>query len=105
MDGTVKWEGNPTDLEDRNSLAKVVRSADCQSMDITVHDMKNFQSKEAPQINAGASHFICKDYAQSVYCRARNQHLVSGFRHPSGECQWLLVKTGEARRQCAKFRA
>merc|ERR1719479_280136 len=46
MDGTVTWEENPTDLEDRNSLAKVVRSADCHNMgSTTIHEMKNYQSK------------------------------------------------------------
>merc|ERR1712061_472751 len=104
--GTVTWEENPTDLEDRNSLAKVIRSADCQNMGSTIHEMKSYQFKEAHQISAGVSHSKCKDYAHSVYGRARGatERVVSGFRHPTGECRWLLVKTGE-HRQCARYRA
>merc|ERR1712187_271937 len=82
MDGTVTWEENPRDLEDRNSLAKVVRSADCQSM-TTVQDVKNYHSKDVLQISAGASHFKCKDHAHGVYSLACGQHPVSGFRHPT----------------------
>lgn len=39
-DGTVAWEENPTDLHERNALAKVLRSSDCTFSGTTVHDMK-----------------------------------------------------------------
>jgi len=36
----VAWEENVTDLEDRNSLAKVVRTASCRRGGVTVKDLK-----------------------------------------------------------------
>merc|ERR1740117_2379939 len=40
-DGTMVFQENPKDLEDRNSLAKVIRSADCSNASITVKDMED----------------------------------------------------------------
>eukprot|EP00747_Dinoflagellata_sp_TGD_P065016 gnl/TRDRNA2_/TRDRNA2_154167_c0_seq1.p1 gnl/TRDRNA2_/TRDRNA2_154167_c0~~gnl/TRDRNA2_/TRDRNA2_154167_c0_seq1.p1 ORF type:complete len:450 (-),score=97.87 gnl/TRDRNA2_/TRDRNA2_154167_c0_seq1:60-1217(-) len=36
QDGRVAWESNPKDLEDRNSLAKVLRSADCSGWSVQI---------------------------------------------------------------------
>merc|ERR1719277_1745151 len=44
-DGTVTWEENPANLNDRNSLAKVCRSAECAGS--TVRDAKARQAREA----------------------------------------------------------
>merc|ERR1711972_530292 len=33
-DGTLRFEENPSNLDDRTSLAKVLRTADCSSMTI-----------------------------------------------------------------------
>merc|ERR1719242_2049323 len=43
-DGTVTWEENPVDLEDRNSLAKCIRSWDCSHAKaiVTIGDMKSY---------------------------------------------------------------
>lgn len=38
-DGAVTWEENARDLEDRNSLAKVIRSANCHA-GITIQDLR-----------------------------------------------------------------
>eukprot|EP00747_Dinoflagellata_sp_TGD_P123292 gnl/TRDRNA2_/TRDRNA2_173791_c1_seq2.p1 gnl/TRDRNA2_/TRDRNA2_173791_c1~~gnl/TRDRNA2_/TRDRNA2_173791_c1_seq2.p1 ORF type:complete len:358 (-),score=78.30 gnl/TRDRNA2_/TRDRNA2_173791_c1_seq2:53-1036(-) len=40
-DGSMSWEENPKDLEDHNSLAKVLRSADCSHASITVGEMED----------------------------------------------------------------
>merc|ERR1712176_40816 len=40
-DGTVVWKEDPEGLEDRNSLAKVVRSAACNRPGITVFSLKS----------------------------------------------------------------
>jgi len=63
-DGTVKREHNPKDLDERNSLAKLVRhTPDCSAFNITVNDIKhcrrdvyNFVSGDA-----AASGFIAKE--------------------------------------------
>merc|ERR1711972_244650 len=34
--GTVAWKANPKDVEDRNSLAKVICSTDCSNVGATV---------------------------------------------------------------------
>merc|ERR1719183_1335881 len=38
---TVTWDENPVDLEDRKSLAKVVRTAPCGGSGSTVQELKN----------------------------------------------------------------
>jgi len=48
--GTLRREANPKDLEDRNSLAKVLRSADCTKFGLTVGGMKALQSNIYNQV-------------------------------------------------------
>jgi len=64
-DGTVTWEENPKNLNDRNSLAKVCRSAECAGS--TVRDAKARQAREARRIGAAASRSKCKMYAREAY--------------------------------------
>merc|ERR1712060_658677 len=42
IDGMLTWVENPADLEDRNSLAKVVRSSDCRNARSTIHELKSY---------------------------------------------------------------
>merc|ERR1712014_326167 len=44
MDGTVTWEENPQNLENRTSLARVLHSADCSDQGITVRRMRRHQT-------------------------------------------------------------
>jgi hypothetical protein len=84
-DGSVTWEENPKDLEDRNSLAKVVRSANCSSASVLIRDVEKFQSKQARQ--SGGLPFVFhgqrKAYAAAIYHLASGEMqrpLCSGFR-------------------------
>jgi len=43
LNGAMKREENPKDLEDRNSLAKVLRTAECGNSGITVASLKKYQ--------------------------------------------------------------
>jgi len=107
MDGMLKWVENPADLEDRNSLAKVVRSSDCRKARSTIQDMKNYyQARETQQSGTFSHPKQENDYAHNAYSRANGmtQQATSGFRHPAGECWWQLSKAAETRRQCANFR-
>merc|ERR1711967_208577 len=66
--GNVVWEPEPADLEDRNSLAKVIHSAECRS-GLLVRDMKAYQTTLARGTPV-ASASNCKRHAQSVFARA-----------------------------------
>merc|ERR1712032_34433 len=45
-DGAVTWVEDPEDVEQRNSLAKVLQVADCERAGITVQDVMTCQVKE-----------------------------------------------------------
>merc|ERR1719198_131768 len=60
-DGTVTFQENPKDLDDRNSLAKTVRSKSHQ-FSTTVADLKICQAKLLSK-----SETSCKKYAYNVY--------------------------------------
>jgi len=64
--GEATWEPEPADLEDRNSLAKVLLGTVCR-MGMLVGDMKAFQA----QLNRGtASPTARKQHAQKLFKRA-----------------------------------
>lgn len=78
--GTVTWEENPAELEDRNSLAKVTRASACQT-GVIVQDLKNYQAtvaKGASQAGV-ASPSVCKRFARSAYTRAVGSESRRGF--------------------------
>merc|ERR1712054_185975 len=64
--GESRWEENPPSLEDRNSLARVIRSVECRipRTRATFQDVKNFQAKE------GASIVDRRMYAQRAFIQA-----------------------------------
>jgi len=66
-DGTVAFEVAPADLEDRTSLAKVLRSTNCRSERISVGDVRKYV--EAKGALAGASDSIRKRFARSMFKR------------------------------------
>merc|ERR1712039_509295 len=76
-DGTVTWEENPADLEDRNSIAKFIRSSDV-NQNSTVGDMKHYQVEQAH------IHTSSKGYVQGAFvqvCGLDMDSATSGFRH------------------------
>jgi len=66
-DGTVAWKENPTNLEDRNSLAKVTRTADYRGANITIRDLKTYMGERKSE--SSASYSECKHYAQGIFSR------------------------------------
>jgi len=81
-DGMATWQEDPKDLEDRNSLAKVLRSADCGHAGVLVRDLKAFQMRETRAFGLGvASPDACEQYSQIVYSRASGQahRFTSGY--------------------------
>jgi len=79
-DGTVTWEENPLEVEDRNSLAKVTRASACQP-GVVLQDLKTYQctvAKGAAQAGV-ASPSVCKRYARSAYSRAVGSECRRGF--------------------------
>jgi len=69
-DGTVTWIENPTDLEDRNSLAKAFCSKDCRGMGTIIRDLTSHQSTLVNTEEARVSHTTGKRYAHGIYNRA-----------------------------------
>lgn len=66
-DGTVTWEENLVDLEDRNSLAKVIRTANCQA-GIMVQDMRAHRAQVLQSCTWDAKQG--RRYATSAYAVA-----------------------------------
>lgn len=64
INATVSWEENPIDLEDRNSLAKVLRTGDCNDNFITVQDVRCFCGEPTHRNRAS------RLYAQDVFIAA-----------------------------------
>jgi len=81
-DGMATWQENPKDLEDRGSLAKVVRTVECGADGASVRELKGYQMKETRLFGLeAASPERCGQYAQIVYSRATGQAhgFTSGF--------------------------
>lgn len=78
-DGMAIWQENPQDLEDRNSLAKVVRIYERRNgTGATVRDIKGLQMKETRMFGRGtAAPEQREQYAQIAFCRASGE--VHGF--------------------------
>lgn len=86
-DGTVVWEENPEDLEDRNSLARFIRSGDCsftKKSTVTVGELDSFTRAKGAELRASNSGR--KRYAQMVFSAARSfpDRFVSGFGSRAG---------------------
>lgn len=81
------WAENPSDLEYRNSLAKVVRVADCRGANVTVAEMKG---RHVFEVDGDASLSDCKSYAHGVFLSVL----------PAGRKPWSAL--AEHERQHAK---
>merc|ERR1740121_1750846 len=68
--GSVTWNENPEDLEDRNSLAKTLRSKDCRSKGMTVQDFKAYSGKAADSRKLATLHSKGKRYATGAFDKA-----------------------------------
>jgi len=98
-DGTVTWEENADDLEDRSSNAKVVRTTGCAKAFVCVKDMKAFRNNESSSSSASQSR--CKLYAQGAFTLATtgsSQQACSGFWQRS-EGSWQLLQAGRWSKQ------
>mmetsp|Transcript_123997 Transcript_123997/g.239133 ORF Transcript_123997/g.239133 Transcript_123997/m.239133 type:complete len:738 (-) Transcript_123997:146-2359(-) len=76
-DGYATWQENAEDLEDRNSLAKVLRLKEC-SNGITVQDYKHFQEGVIHRVGPyGPTRSACKRYVRNGFA------LASGVNGPN----------------------
>lgn len=80
-DGMVSWEENSPDLEDRNSLARVIRSAKCQKgvlvQDMRSHRMAVMQSRDwtkRGQNYAGSAFVVALGGIEEVVRAAEERH-------------------------------
>lgn len=66
----VMWDENVADLEDRNSLAKVIRTASCRGSGSTVQELRNFHSQASQQRKEASRLHRSRTYATQVYTLA-----------------------------------
>jgi len=71
LEGRVTWEENPEDLEDRISLAKVLRKADCQKAGNTVRDMRKNMERASRRMGKAPDQHTCKTYSRATFTRAQ----------------------------------
>jgi len=83
-DGTATWEENTEDVEDRNSLAKVVRTTETKEKGVSIREFKEFQAKCGMRPGSVASQADGKLYAQRAFSRATGMahRVTTGFRQP-----------------------
>jgi len=74
-DGAMTWNENPVDLDVRNSLAKVFRSADCRGTAVTIHQVKSRRGQPIDSEEALFARSTGKRFAQGIYdwCRGETQ--------------------------------
>lgn len=104
-DGKVSWEENPSGLDERNALAKVVRTANVRDVTkkaVTVADIAKFHVRKA---GSRCSVSRCRSYAQSIYSRACGGDAdLSGFRAPGSRGEWMKWGQMPAGRKAALMR-
>jgi len=86
-DGKVSWKVNPEDLQDRNTLAKVIRSEETNEAASTLRDVKSFtQARQGAASCSERRYFV-----QAAFARAagRQGSVESGFRRQAREKWWL----------------
>jgi len=87
-DGRVTWKEDPEDLEDRNALARVLRSQNNVSEAVTVGTVRRLQANEARSAAAAASAAECRRYAQAIFGHVSGEGRC-GFRHQVRGKWWL----------------
>merc|ERR1712039_801360 len=91
-DGTTSWAENPPHLEDRNSLAKVIRSKECRNGSMTVGSLRRFHTRD---FNSAVSATV---FAQAVYTFVSGEPSHAGFRPSSDVCRSSRITFGPASR-------
>jgi len=64
-DGRISWEEDPLRLEERNSLAKVLRSSSACATSTTISDLK--RQADALSEEGPSSSSVCKNWVRSTY--------------------------------------
>jgi len=81
--GGAKWSENPSGLECRNSVAKVIRSCECPDSGALIGEIRGAWAQEL--LREGSSN---ARYAQVVFCCASGEMqragLCTGFRRSNG---------------------
>mmetsp|Transcript_71854 Transcript_71854/g.166253 ORF Transcript_71854/g.166253 Transcript_71854/m.166253 type:complete len:997 (-) Transcript_71854:140-3130(-) len=85
-DGSLKWEEEPEDLNDRNALAKVIRSAEGREAGVCLGALKE-NLKSTSKACAAASPAEIKHYAQNAFYFSTGA-TGSGFRQLEENCKW-----------------
>merc|ERR1711972_996249 len=96
-DGTAMWRENPVGLEDRNSLAKVTRTAECHGAGVIMLDLRKYKDQ---YVRSGAR-VSSKHYAQAMFSRSLQLGVDSGMAK-SSDAEASPEDEYEAKKQ-AKF--
>merc|ERR1712061_700151 len=89
-DASAIWMVNPQNLQDRLSLAKVIRSASCSAKGTTVADLRRFHQ----ECGQGAdSRSARKEYARGAFSRACGETAMakSGFMVQPFRKKWIVA--------------
>jgi hypothetical protein len=66
----ASWEENVADLECRNSLAKVVRTASCRRAGVTVEDLKAILAEKLEQNSNSSARCRSRSFATGIFVAA-----------------------------------
>merc|ERR1712039_146257 len=89
-DGSVTWEENRSSLGTRNSLARVIRTAQGQEGGAIVQEMKNYRAKAQDNFSVGALR-TCRDYATGAYIAAVGGPQEAFHRRPQTEVYRMKI--------------
>jgi len=100
-DGTTTWEENPSALELRISLAKVVCCTDCSNEKVKVKDILASRNQESRCIKGKCSFLKRKKYAQAVCNQARGivQRTTADSKRTLGAMWWHELVAGKGVRK------
>jgi len=73
-DGVIIWEEDPQKLDERNSMAKVLRSKDCETS-VTLGDLK--KCADASSQGSPTSSSVCKLWVRSIFADAVGEAVKS----------------------------
>jgi hypothetical protein len=94
-DGSVAWEVDPADLEDRCSMAKVIRSADSTSSQVTVGTIRSWSAKYQGGAEEWCAQSDRKRYAHHAFRRAAGERRIVPSQTWEGQWeQWWTADWG-----------
>jgi len=92
--GTITWEVNPAGIELRNSLARVLHTADCRNSGAIVGDVRSYQNRESELSSGRVSYARRQRYAHGAYNNA--VHGAKAAEQVWGSAWWYKSKSKQS---------